>query len=520
MATLISADRIFGHAGDAVLITGGRVTAIGFRSDLAGPSTREERFPGATIMAGLVDAHFHPVGYTGALNRPVLKSARDLDDLGDRLREAARRLSPGTPLIAIRLDDEALAERRLPTRHDLDRMVPDRPVLLFRYCGHIAVANTLTLEVAGVGPGAPDPVGGSFDRDDTGHPTGVARETALAILTAAVGNRARGLSPDQVVAASRQLARVGLTGVGAIAAHDDALLCDTSDEVQLLLDAGPELAIPMTLFVATESPDDLELTAARIQRAGGNVRFGGLKLFADGSLGGRTAALRTPYADRPDTRGTHRLAPAARAAAQRAIDLGGMVAIHAIGDEAVARVLDLFTELVNAGVDPKRLRMEHASVMADDDLERMAELGIIASVQPAFLASEAGWLPARLGDRLRDVYRFRSMRDAGVVLAGGSDCPVEPPHPLHGIAAAVDRHGIVPEEAIDLTAAVEMFTVGAAAALGAQPPLEIGGPAHVTVVAGDVTAMSPADLRGAEVVGTFVHGATVALPDDDDAWLG
>ncbi|MDH3498931.1 MAG: amidohydrolase family protein, partial [Acidimicrobiia bacterium] len=328
MPTIIHGDRVYARLdADAILVNGGRVVAVGHHTDLADPGHREERFPGATIVPGLVDAHFHPTAYTGALQRLSLKATADFSDLLDQLRATSSLLPPGETLIGVRLDDETMAERALPTRALLDQAATARPILLYRYCGHIAVTNTAALELAGVTSGTPDPPGGSFDRDDTGAPTGVLRETAIGVVSAAVGDRAAGLTPAQTVEASRLLAATGLTALGAIVSPGESLLCDGSNELQLVIDAAPDLALPLSVLVATESPDELTTAAEMLERAGRRVRFHGLKLFSDGSLGGHTAALFEPYADEPSTWGTHRLPmEVALPVALRALDLGGAVA--------------------------------------------------------------------------------------------------------------------------------------------------------------------------------------------------
>lgn len=523
LRTLIVADRVFGHPeADAVMVEDRKVTSIGRASTLASTPVVEERFPGATILPGLIDAHFHPVGYAGALERLVLKDVPDMDALIDAVRSASSDLVAGELLIGIRLDDESLAERRLPTRAHLDLAVADRPVLLYRYCGHIAVANTAALDAAGIDASTPDPFGGSFDRDRDRTPTGVLRETAIGLVSDVIGDRARGLTPASIVEASRRLASLGLTSLGAMAAVGRGSSCEYDSEVDLLIEASASLAIPMAVMVQTMSPDDLRSAADRIRTAGRRVSFLGVKMFADGSLGGHTAAMKEPFTDRPSERGTTRLdSDVAFEVGRASLDLGGVVAIHAIGDAANASVLDIFGRLLDAGADPRRLRVEHASVLDDDDLERMATMGIVASVQPAFLASEGDWLERRVGpDRLTRTYPFASMRSAGITLAGGSDCPVEPPHPLWGLAAAVDRGGLVPAEALTIDQAVEMFTAGGAAALQRPAPLEIGSRADLTIVDGDVAAMTPAALRSADVVGTIVEGETVPPPDGDLVWPG
>jgi predicted amidohydrolase YtcJ len=519
---LIVAGSVVGvPTADAVLVDGTRIAAIGRATDLRRPGLDEQLHPGAHLGASLRDAHFHPVGYTAALQRLVVKDAVDFDDLHSMLRRAAAEAAPGTTLIGIRMDDEVLAERRLPTRADIDTMVDDRPVILYRYCGHIASTNTAGLEAAGVGPSTPDPSGGVLDRDEQGMPTGVLRETAVNLVSDVLGHRATGLRPESLVEATRHMAALGLSSVGAMVAAGASLWADASSELDVFVRAAPDMAVTMHTLIAATDPDELEAAATRVEQAAGPVRFLGVKMFSDGSLGGHTAAMDDPFSDKPGELGTNRLTmDEALAAGRRSLALGGMVAIHAIGDRACGFVLDVFERLLDEGADPAALRIEHASVLRALDIERIARLGIIASVQPAFLASETAWLEKRLGAaRLALTYPFRSLLDAGARLAGGSDCPVEPPHPLHGVASAVDRGGLVPGEALTNLEAWEMFTSGAAAALREPPPLEVGSPADLLVVSGDPLTASPSELRGMDIVATY-RGGTPGSQAEGSAWNG
>jgi predicted amidohydrolase YtcJ len=197
-----------------------------------------------------------------------------------------------------------------------------------------------------------------------------------------------------------------------------------------------------------------------------------------------------------------------------------MVAIHAIGDRAVDGVLDLFDRLLSEGADAHSLRIEHASLMRPDQVARCAASGVTACVQPAFLASESDWVIDRVGTaRAPWVYPFRSMLEAGIPLAGSSDCPVEPPHPLWGISAAVDRHGIVPSERLTAGDAVEMFTTGAARALREGPPLAPGSPADFVVVDRDITSGGAEAIRATKVVATYVGGRRIEREPDQAVWI-
>lgn len=518
---LLVADSVIGvDDANAVLVENGLVAGVGRRTDLWRPGIAEHTHRGAHLGAALRDAHFHPIGYDAALLRLVVKDAADLDELAMMLRGAAAEAPAGATLIGIRLDDEVLAERRLPIRHDLDAMVDDRPVILYRYCGHIACVNTAALAAAGVGPSTPDPEGGVLDRDESGMPTGVLRETAVGLVSDVIGTRATGLTPESLATASRHMAAVGLGSVGAMVAAGTSLWADTNTELDLFVAAAPELAVTMHTLVAAMDPDELEQAATRIEGATGPVRFLGVKLFSDGSLGGHTAAMDEPFSDRPGELGTNRLTmDQALAAGRRSLALGGMVAIHAIGDRACAFVLDVFERLLDEGADPAALRIEHASVLRPADIARIARLGVIASVQPAFLASETTWLEKRLGaERLPLTYPFRSLLDAGAVLAGGSDCPVEPPHPLHGIASAIDR-AIVPDEALTNREAWDMFTTSAASALREPAPLSVGSPADLIVLDGDPLTVDAARLRALDIT-TAYRGGVEQAPPPGPTWKG
>jgi predicted amidohydrolase YtcJ len=220
--------------------------------------------------------------------------------------------------------------------------------------------------------------------------------------------------------------------------------------------------------------------------------------------------MHAPFADRPDEMGTMRLNASDRELAIASLGMGGMVAIHAIGDRANGAVIDLFADLIDEGADPRRLRIEHASVLGHSDIDRMARLGVIASVQPAFLGSESDWIADRVGaDRIVSTYPFASMDFAGVRMCGGSDSPVESPDPWAGMALARDRAGVMPSEGLLPDRALSLFTDGAAAALGEQLPLSPGSPADLIAVDRDPVASDPAQLRETVVYETWVHGERV-----------
>jgi hypothetical protein len=404
------------------------------------------------------DYHFHPLGYAGLVAGLDLMDAADLGEVMSRL--AARADQVDGAIIGQRLNDERVSERRLPNRNDIDDVVGDRPVLLYRYCGHVAVANSAALSLAGIDADPTQPEGGSFDTDASGRATGVLRETAIAVVSAALASQVTGPTDGAVLSALGAVRRMGLRSMTGIVSVGEPIWCGVPDELDVLCRLAPDLPLDIDVLIIAPNPAELADAAEKIRRTQGRIRFFGWKDFADGSFGGHTAALHEPYADRPETTGIDRLDPEHfKTMARASMMLGGSVAIHAIGDRANDRVLDVYEELIGMGADPWRLRVEHASLLTGPAIERMAKLGVTASVQPAFLASEGEWLVKRIGEvRMSRVYPFRSMLEAGVVMVGGSDAPVESPDPENGISAAVERPGFDPSESLTEDQAISLFT--------------------------------------------------------------
>jgi len=403
------------------------------------------------------DHHLHPFGYAALVNGLELMNAPDLRSMLQLVVDHGEEVEG--PIIGQRLNDEGIAERRLPTASDIDDVVSDRPVLLYRYCGHIAVANSAALRLAGIDSETPDPDGGMFDRDKDGRPNGILRETAVAPVSRALEPYTPPPTDGEIISALDGLRRMGIGSITGMISVSSGVWCAVDDEVETLIRIAPNLPIDIDVLLIADTPDDLVEAKERIDRSEGAIRFAGYKDFIDGSLGGHTAAMYEPFADRPDTRGTERYDHGHMVEmARTSLVLGGAVAIHAIGDRANDLVLDVHEDLIEDGADPGRLRVEHVSVITDQTIARMADLGVTASIQPAFLASEAPWLQKRLGaDRMDRAYPFRSLLEAGVPLLGGSDSPVELPDPEIGITAAVDRHGINPDQALSRNQAEALF---------------------------------------------------------------
>lgn len=514
---LIVADGVRGPANassaNAILVEDGRVGAVGRSADLRSRADVVREFAGATVLPGLRDAHLHPVPYAALLSGVSLKTAGNIAEIAARLQEAASR-RPG-PIVALRMDDETLAERRIPIRADLDAAVADRPVLIHRYCGHVAVANTAALRVAGIDAMTLNPVGGVIDRDPDGLPTGVLRETAIEIVSGALSGTVP-VAPFALVDALRALASLGLTSIGGMVRIGDGPWSSLGNEAELLGGVAGDLPIRVHGYVIANTADELKAGRSLLTGKSDRLRWAGLKRFADGSLGGHTAAMLEPFSDAPGEMGTLRLNDLDAELSRACFEMGGAVAIHAIGDLACRRVIDLFEDL---GAPAGRCRIEHASVIDSIDIARMARLGIAGCVQPAFLGSEAHWLEHRVGGRrLRSTYPFASLEAAGVTLAAGSDSPVEPPDPWSGIALAHDRAAVVPDEALAADRALALYTSGAANVLGEPTPLAVGSPADLIVVDRDPTTSSPDEVRATQVHYVLVGGEAVEIDPSLPNW--
>lgn len=415
----------------------------------------EHKFDGV-IVPGLKDSHLHLGGWTATIGGLDLDRASDFSEVRQLVRRHAGTLIADSPVIGTKLNDTKLAEERLPTRIELDRMLEARPILLYRHCSHVAVANTAALDLAHIGSDTPDPPGGSFDRTASGEPTGVLRESAIARVSAALDPLIRSPLPEQLVASARRLAAWGILEIDCFVSVGTPMWCGSGNELEDLLVIAPDLPIEVNVFMITNSAHELRASAERIRRIGGRLNFGGWKGFADGSLGGRTAALASGYADDIGTGMLLLDAERDHGLARVALELGGGAAIHAIGDQANHETLELYSRLVAEGCDPRLLRIEHASLLPPDLIQRMADLEVVASVQPPFVPSDAPWIIHRVGLGARHAYPFRSMNEAGIVLLGGSDAPVESPNPWTGMAAA-RAHAISPAESIDAATALGMY---------------------------------------------------------------
>lgn len=500
----------------ALVIKDGRIAYVG---DLKGaramaPGAKTIDLMGAAAFPGFVDAHAHLTGIglrELTLNLEGTPSAAALA----QAVKAYDKAHPGTdPIQGRGWIETHWPENRFPTRQDLDAVVPGRVVVLGRADGHALVANSAALRLAGITRDTPDPAGGRIERDAAGEPTGMLIDNAMGLMEAKLPAPSPALIRQALAVGSKVYAGRGWTGVDnmSVSATDIAALDS--------LAAEGVLPIRTDNFMQPEDAGEV-LKRGPFADATGRVRVRGVKLYMDGALGSRGAALLKPYSDRPDISGLllsdhDKTIPILR----QAMAVKAQVAMHAIGDRGNRLTLDWYQEAL-AGDTSRRWRIEHSQILDPADIPRFAALGIIASMQPSHAIGDLYFAPARLGpDRLVGAYAWKSLLDSGAVICAGSDAPVEKGDPLIEFYAAVARRDLKgyagPDwglnQRVSRDEALRMLTLAPAYAVFREDELgtlEVGKRADVTAFSKDIMTIPEADILKARAVLTIVDGRVV-----------
>jgi predicted amidohydrolase YtcJ len=505
--------------GSALAVRDGRVLAVGSDAELAalvGPRTRVVELRGRLALPGFNDAHVHFLSGGFGLLSVDLRDARDARELARRLGEHAKGLPPGSWIQNGNWDHEAWPGRALPTRQLVDAVTRDHPVFVNRLDGHMALANSLALRLAGITRETKDPDGGTIVRDAAGEPTGILKDNAQELVQRAIPEPSRELNLRAARAALREAARFGVTTIQDNS-PPDAL------PTYMELRARGELTVRLNVWRPIAALEALRGAGIRSGLGDEWIRVGALKILSDGSMGAGTAAFFEPYADDPATRGLLLYPPDELERLILDADAAGFqLAVHAIGDRANSLVLDAFEKaLARNGRRERRFRIEHAQVVRRPDLARYRRLGVVASIQPSHCIDDMRWAERRIGrERCRDAYNFRSFTDAGVAVAFGTDWYVEPLDPRLGLYAAVTRElpdggpagGWFPEQKIGLEQALDLYTRGSAFAEGAEAEkgtLARGKLADLVVFGADLFTLRPQELLTAPIDLTVVGGRVV-----------
>ncbi|MFM9107457.1 MAG: amidohydrolase [Chloroflexota bacterium] len=503
----------------AVAIRQGRVV---FAGDDAGAraaipaATETIDLRGRTATPGLNDAHAHPMSVGIALLDLDLSPERNasIGDLLDRVRERAATVPPGAWIIGRGYDDARLAEGRHPDRHDLDAAAPGHPVVLLRMCHHIGGANSLALRLAGVTAATHEPDGGLFDRDPHGEPTGVLRENALTLVLEFAPEPSEDDLLDALVAGSRDFLRSGVTSTVEAGIREPKEM----RAYQRLAERGDLPVRTYLMMMIDETLDALASLGIRTGFGDEWLRIGPAKLFADGSIGGRTARMLLPYESSEAELGLWMMPPDdLKAKVLRAHTAGFQVGIHAIGDGAIELVLDAYREAQQADPRPDaRHRIEHCSIVDDHLLRRIADQKVIPIPGTSFLRHFRDSYVRNLGEwRIRQAYGMASFERFGIVAAASTDAPVVPTSAVAGLQTMVTRRDILgrpcnPAEAVPLEQAIRAYTVNGAYASfeeGIKGQLRRGMLGDVTVFETDLFAVAPDDLHTVNVDYTIADGS-------------
>mgnify|MGYP001228323929 CR=1 FL=1 len=504
----------------SVAVLNGKIVAIGSDADtkaMIGPKTRVIDAGGKTVLPGFNDAHVHFMETGAQLSSVDLRSAASPEEFVKRLKDFAAKLPKGRWILGGQWDHENWKPNNLPTAAMIDAATPDNPVFVNRLDGHMALANSLAMKLAGVDKNTKDVSGGLIVRDADGNPTGVFKDAAMGYLEQAIPEPSFEQKMENALAATEYAASLGVTSVQDMSAGTDIGV------YQELMRQG---TLKTRVYGCSPLADYKRWANTGLRYAFGPamLRVGCLKGYADGSLGSTTAWFFAPYLDAPNTSGLPR-AEVTTTMKQNIVDAdkaGLQVMIHAIGDRANATILDYYenAEKMNGPRD-RRYRIEHAQHLRMQDIPRFGKLKVIASMQPLHAIDDGRWAGKRLdAERVKGTYAFRTLLDTGAVLAFGSDSPVASLNPLFGIYAAVTRrtlddknpNGWIPEQKITVDEAVRGFTWGSAFAEFQEKvkgTLEIGKVADMIILSDDIFTIDPVKIGQAKVLTTIMNGRVV-----------
>ncbi len=508
---------------EAVAILGNRIVAVGSTQEVrkwAGASTKVIDLQGKRVTPGFNDSHVHFFDGGRGLASVQLRDAKTPEEFRNRIRDFAAKSPKSRWVLNGNWDHENWNPPNLPTRQLIDAVTPDNPVFINRLDGHMCLANSLALKLAGVTRETPDPPGGTIVRDASGEPTGVLKDAAMSYVYKVIPAPSEDEMAEAIRAALAYAAENGVTSVQDMSASPDVFAV-----YQKLLASGE-----LTVRVSGHQPlsEWQRLSRAGVRAGFGNdkLKIGALKGFADGSLGSTTALFFDPYLDAPKTSGlpSDEMFPESKMLNNilNADKAGLQIAVHAIGDKANKTILDFFAEVEKQnGQRDRRFRIEHAQHLRPEEIKRFGSQRVIASMQPYHAIDDGRWAENRIGpQRAKGTYAFRSLLDAGATLAFGSDWFVAPMEPMMGIYAAVTRRtldgkrpqGWVPEQKITVAEAVRAYTMGSAYASFDEKikgSIEPGKLADLAVLSADIFKINPVEIGKTKVVMTIFDGKVI-----------
>jgi predicted amidohydrolase YtcJ len=509
---------------EALAIRNGRIIAVGSNDDVrrrVSDDARVRDLKRRTVLPGLIDAHAH-VASLGSFGLGCidLSSARSFDQVVQMVANKAAKTPAGQWILGGRWDHETWPDKRLPTHEQLSAVTPDNPVWLTRVDGHVGLANAAAMARAGITPDTRAPAGGEILRDADGNPTGLFVDNAEDLITRHIDDAVAD-AEALILKAQEMCLSAGLTGV-----HDMGVSPAEIDAYKRLADSG---RLKLRVYLLVSAPYAMEYFTKERPYVSERVTVRGCKLYVDGAMGSQGAWLLEPYSDRPtdaDGRpytGLNVTPPEdIRKIARHALQHGYQVCTHAIGDRGNRVVLDAYAAaLEQAPHADHRFRIEHAQLLAPDDVPRFAQLGVIPSMQPTHCTTDMRWVYARVGrERARGAYAWASLLKTGARIAAGSDFPVESHNPFPGLYAAITRQnaageppgGWHPEQRMTRTEALRAFTLDAAHAAFEEDrkgSLSPGKLADFVIIDRDVMTCEPKRILETRALKTIIGGETV-----------
>jgi predicted amidohydrolase YtcJ len=510
-------------SAEAVAVLGDRIVAVGSSADVdawRGPHTHVNDAGGKLLLPGFNDAHVHFVSGGKQLDSVQLNDASTPQEFARRIGERAKVTSKGEWITGGNWDETKWNPPNLPTKELIDALTPNTPVFVNRYDGHMGLANSVALRLAGITAETPDPPGGRIVRDAEGNPTGALKDAATDYIDKVIPPLSHEQRLRIVKRALAYAASVGVTSVQHMVADYEDIAVYSE-----LLQRG-ELTTRIYAAPLITHVDDQAKLGIGHAFGGPYLRIGALKAFADGSLGSGTAYFYKPFLNQGNNHGllSDEMHPISlmRDRYLKADAAGLQICTHAIGDKAISTILGLYADVIKThGESDRRFRIEHAQHMAAKDFERFEQLHVIASVQPYHAIDDGRFAESRIGhDRASRTYAFRTFLDHGVRLAFGTDWEVAPLDPMLTVYAAVTRatldgknpNGWFPEQKLTVAEAVEAYTMGSAYAEfqeNEKGSITPGKLADMVLLSEDIFSIDPERIRNAKVLKTFVGGKMV-----------
>ena len=504
---------------EAVAVRGNKIVAVGSNREirkLIGTDTKVIDAGGRLVLPGFNDAHVHFLESGFQLTSVDLRSAKSPAEFVQRIREFAAKLPKGQWILGGNWDHENWTSNDLPTRDLIDAAAPDNPIFVYRLDGHMALANSAALKLAGVTKETQEVAGGVIVRDKSGNPTGVLKDAAMDLVTRIIPDSSFDEKLKAAAAMSDYAASFGVTSVQNMTPGVD---------VGVFQELLRQNKLKTRMYLAAPLADWKNVSRIGFRAAFGApmLRIGAMKGFADGSLGSTTAWFFEPYLDAPATSGLAGAEiPTMYEEVSNADKAGLQVMVHAIGDRANETMLSIYERVAKEnGARDRRFRIEHAQHLRPQDIKRFGADKIIASMQPYHLADDGRWNGKRLDkDRLKGAYAFRSLLDSGAILAFGTDSPVAPINPLLGIYTAVTRrtldgknpNGWFPEQKISVAEAVHAYTYGSAYAEfqeAQKGTIAPGKLADLVILSDDIFTINPVEIEKVSVLKTILDGRIV-----------